>query len=170
MNVMNKTMRLKRSTIAVSIAVFMLSTSLLAQESQTDASKKAEAEMEGAFGTVPVMLKVYPDHLRAGAWEWFKATQNPDAAIPAKYSELISLGVASQIPCDYCVYAHTTMAKMLGATDAEIREAVASSANTRHWSTVLNGADVSLDEFKKEWDGILAHIKKQSKAKGTTKK
>ena len=162
---MNKTMRLTRSAIAASIAIFALSTSPLAQESQTDATKKAEAEMEAALGTVPVMMKVYPDHLRAGAWEWFKATMSPDAAIPAKFSELISLGVASQIPCTYCVYAHTTMAKMLGATDAEIQGAIASAANTRHWSTVLNGADVPLDDFKKEWDGILAHIKKQSEAK-----
>ena len=162
---MNKTMRLTRSAIAVSIAVFVLSTSLLAQESQTDASKKAEAEMEATFGTVPVMMKVYPDHLRAGAWELFKATLSPDAAIPAKYSELISLGVASQIPCDYCVYAHTTMAKMLGATDAEIQGAVASAANTRHWSTVLNGAGVEFEEFKAEWDKILEHIKKQSAEK-----
>ena len=162
---MNKTMRLTRSAIAASIAIFALSTSPLAQESQTDATKKAEAEMEAALGTVPVMMKVYPDHLRAGAWEWFKATMSPDAAIPAKFSELISLAVASQIPCTYCVYAHTTMAKMLGATDAEIQGAIASAANTRHWSTVLNGADVPLDEFKKEWDGILAHIKKQSEAK-----
>ena len=162
---MNKTMRLTRSAIAASIAIFVLSTSPLAQESQTDASEKAEAEMKAAFGTVPVMMKVYPDHLRAGAWEWFKATMSPDAAIPAKFSELISLGVASQIPCTYCVYAHTTMAKMLGATDAEIQGAIASAANTRHWSTVLNGANVPLDEFKKEWDGILAHIKKQSEAK-----
>ena len=158
-------MRLTRSAIAASIAIFVLSTSPLAQESQTDATKKAEAEMEAALGTVPVMMKVYPDHLRAGAWELFKATMSPDAAIPAKFSELISLGVASQIPCTYCVYAHTTMAKMLGATDAEIQGAIASAANTRHWSTVLNGADVPLDDFKKEWDGILAHIKKQSEAK-----
>ncbi len=167
---MYKTIRLTRSAIAVCIAVFVLSTSLLAQESKTDASKKAEAEMKAGFGTVPVMFKVYPDHLRASAWELFKATSSPDATIPAKYSELISLGVASQIPCSYCVYAHTTKAKMLGATDAEIQEAVASAANTRHWSTVLNGANVPFDEFKKEWDGILAHIKKQNEAKETEKK
>ena len=167
---MKKTMRITTSVTAICIAGFLLSSPLLAQESQTDASKKAEAEMVDAFGTVPVMMKVLPDHLRAGAWEWIKATQSPDAAIPAKYSELISLGVASQIPCTYCVYAHTTMAKMLGATDAEIQEAVASAANTRLWSTVLNGANVPLDEFKKEWDGILAHIKKQSEAKETTEK
>jgi alkylhydroperoxidase/carboxymuconolactone decarboxylase family protein YurZ len=57
------------------------------------------------------------------------------------------------------------MAKMLGATDAEIQEAVASAAGTRHWSTVLNGAGVDFEEFKKEWDGILAYVKKQAEAK-----
>ncbi len=162
---MKKIMRQTTSTMAICIAVFMLSSPLFAQEGQTDATKKAEAEMEAAFGTVPAMMKVYPDHLRASAWEWFKATLSPDADISVKYTQLIALGVASQIPCDYCVYAHTTMAKMHGATDAEIKEAVASAANTRHWSTVLNGTDVSLDEFKKEWDGILYHLKKQSEAK-----
>ncbi|MHC4145049.1 MAG: carboxymuconolactone decarboxylase family protein [Planctomycetota bacterium] len=162
---MNKAIGQATRVMAICIAVVALASPLLAQESQTDATKKAEAEMKAVFGTVPVMMKVYPDHLRASAWGWFKATLSPDAAIPAKYSELVSLGVASQIPCDYCIYAHTTMAKMHGATDAEIKAAVASAAGTRHWSTVLNGANVSFDEFKKEWDGILAHIKKQNEAK-----
>jgi AhpD family alkylhydroperoxidase len=162
---MNKALKSTTRVLAICVAVLILATPLLAQESQADANKKAEAEMEAAFGTVPVMMKVYPDHLRASAWKWFAATMSPESAIPTKYSELISLAVASQIPCDYCVYAHTTMAKMFGATDAEIQTAVASAANTRHWSTVLNGADVDLDEFKKEWDGILAHLKKQSEAK-----
>jgi AhpD family alkylhydroperoxidase len=161
---MNKPMKLTKSAIVVSIAIFCMSSSLFAQ-SQSDATKKAEAEMESAFGTVPLMLENYPEDLRASAWEWFKATQSPDGAIPAKYSELISLGVASQIPCNYCIYAHTTMAKMLGATDAEIKGAVASAAGTRHWSTVLNGAGVEIEEFKAEWDKILVHIKKQSAEK-----
>jgi len=159
---MGKTTKLTKSAIALLIFVFAFSTSLIAQEGTSQA---AEAEMKSAFGTVPAMLKLYPEHMRSGAWEWFKSSQNPNAAIPAKYSELIALGVASQVPCDYCVYAHTTMAKMLGATDAEIQEAVASAASTRHWSTVLNGNDVSLEDFKKEWDGILDYLKTQSEGK-----
>jgi AhpD family alkylhydroperoxidase len=151
--------------IGLFVALSFLALPLLAQDSQKDATQKAEAEMKSAMGTVPAMMKVYPDNMRAGAWEWFKATQSP-GAIPSKYRELMSLAVASQIPCDYCIYAHTTMARMLGATDAEIREAVVTAAETRHWSTVLNGNDVSLDEFKKEWDGILAHMKKQKEATG----
>jgi AhpD family alkylhydroperoxidase len=162
---MKKTTNLTKCAIVIFIIVFAFSTSLLAQEGQSGTSQKAETEMKSTFGTVPAMMKVMPDHMRAGAWEWFKSTQDPDAAIPAKYSELIALGVASQVPCDYCIYAHTTMAKMLGATDAEIQEAVASAANTRHWSTILNGNDVSLEEFKKEWDGILAYLKTQSEGK-----
>jgi len=162
---MNKIMRLTRSATTVFFTVIILSASLLAQESQSDALKKAEAEMKATLGTVPVMFRVYPDHMRASAWEWFKAIQSPDGAIPPKYSQLIALGVSSQIPCVYCVYAHTTMAKMFGATDAEIQAAVANAANTRHWSTVLNGANVPFDEYKKEWDGILEVMKKQKKTK-----
>lgn len=158
---MKKTMKLTWGAIAIFVAIIALSTSSIAQEGAVDKTKKAEAEMETAFGTVPVMFEVFPDHLRAGAWEWFKSTMSPEASLQSKDIQLIALAVASQIPCDYCVYAHKTMARMFGATDAEISEAIAAAAETRHWSTVLNGAEVPLDDFKQEWDGILAHLKAQ---------
>jgi len=147
----------------VSIAVFILSTSLLAQESKSDSWDKAQEEMKSMFGSVPVMFTKLPMHVRASAWEWFKSMSSPDAAIPPKYGELISLGVAAQIPCEYCVYAHTTMAKMHGATDQEIQEAVQKSADVRHWSTILNGNQISFESFKSNWDEILAFIKANSK-------
>ncbi|MEE8478525.1 MAG: carboxymuconolactone decarboxylase family protein [Candidatus Neomarinimicrobiota bacterium] len=155
---------MKKILIALMLTMMFIQI-LPGQESHSHATMKAESEMKATFGTVPAMFKALPDHLRASAWEWFKASGSPNAAIPAKYTQLIALGVASQIPCDYCVYAHTTQAKMHGATDAEIQEAVASASETRYWSTVLNGNDVPFDEFKKEWDGILEYIKKQSEAK-----
>ena len=40
-----------------------------------------------------------------------------------KTKQLIGLAVAAQIPCAYCVYAHTKFAKAAGATDAQIKEA-----------------------------------------------
>ena len=155
---------MKRILTAITLIVMFIQF-LPAQESHSHITMQAESEMKATFGTVPAMFKVLPDHLRASAWEWFKANGSPDAAIPAKYTQLIALGVASQIPCDYCVYAHTTQAKMHGATDAEIQEAVASASEVRYWSTVLNGNDVPFDEFKKEWDGILEYIKIQNEAK-----
>ena len=152
-----------KSIITVCITVFILSTSLLAQEGESDSWNKAQEEMKAMFGSVPVMFTKLPMHIRASAWEWFKATSNPEATIPPKYGELIGLAVASQIPCDFCVYAHTTMAKMLGATDEEIQEAVEKSAGVRHWSTVLNGNQVSFESFKSNWDEILEFVKENSK-------
>ncbi|MFQ5628497.1 MAG: carboxymuconolactone decarboxylase family protein, partial [bacterium] len=118
---MNTTIRSIKNIFAVTLAAFVLSTPLFAQESRSDDAKKVQAEMEQAFGTFPTFMKVFPEHLRAAAWEMMKARQSQEAAIPAKYSELIALAVASQIPCNYCVYYHTETAKMLGATEAELR-------------------------------------------------
>lgn len=149
--------------LAIFIATLVLSTPLLAQEGESDSWKKAQAEMKAMFGDVPVMFNKLPTHVRASAWEWFKSMSNPDAAIPAKYGELIGLGVAAQIPCDFCVYAHTTMARMYGATEEEIQEAVSKGAEVRHWSTILNGNQVEFEAFKKEWDGMLEFVKANSK-------
>jgi AhpD family alkylhydroperoxidase len=160
---MNRLFWQMKYIITVSIAVFVLSTPLLAQEGESDAWKKAQAEMKAMFGGVPVMFNKLPAHVQVSAWEWFKSMSNPVATIPPKYGELIGLGVASQIPCDYCVYAHTTMAKMYGATDEEIQEAVMKGAEVRHWSTILNGNQVDYESFKSEWDGMLAFIKANSK-------
>jgi AhpD family alkylhydroperoxidase len=165
---MRNIQRFATSAIATCLAAWCFgSTPLLAQEGQS-AVEKAESEMENALGGVPVMMEVYPEHLRAAAWEWFKATQNPEASVPSKYTQLISLAVAAQIPCAYCVYAHTQMAKAAGATDEEIREAVAAAAEVRHWSTVLNGNAVDFDGFKAEWDDMMAHMKEQAEMEGST--
>jgi len=160
---MNRLFHQTKNIITVCITVLVLSTPLLAQESSADSWTKAQAEMKAMFGGVPVMFTKLPAHVRASAWEWFKSMSNPDAAIPPKYGELIGLGVAAQIPCDFCVYAHTTMAKMYGATEEEIQEAVMKGAEVRHWSTILNGNQVEFEAFKKEWDGMLAFVKANSK-------
>ena len=160
---MNRLFWRMRYIVAASIALFVLSTPLLAQEGESDSWKKAQAEMKVMFGDVPIMFNKLPAHVRASAWEWFKSMNNPNTAIPPKYGELMGLAVASQIPCHYCVYAHTTMAKMYGATDEEIQEAVSKGAEVRHWSTILNGNQVKFEAFKKEWDGMLEFVKKNSK-------
>jgi AhpD family alkylhydroperoxidase len=72
--------------------------------------------------------------------------------------ELIGLAVAAQVPCAYCVYFHTRAARLNGATEDEIREAVGMAAVTRHWSTVLNGSGQDLAEFRREADAIFARV------------
>lgn len=133
-----------------------------AGEESTDA-QSAYRDMELLFGQVPTELRRYPASSIAGAWKEMKALQlDPNTAIPAKVKELIALGVAAQVPCDYCVYHHTAAARKSGATDAEISEAVAIASMTRHWSTVLNGSELPLEKFQRETDQILSYTKRQT--------
>ena len=105
-----------------------------------DASAAAYADIEATLGSVPSLFSAFPEVGIAGAWTEFKSVQlNPDTALDGKTKELMGLAVASQIPCAYCVYFHTAAAKANGATDEEIKEAVAMAAIVRHWSTVMNG-------------------------------
>ena len=116
----------------------------------------AYADMKATLGIVPGFFKAFPESGIAGAWAEFKGVQlNPNTALNDKTKELIGLAVASQIPCSYCIYFHTAVAKANGATDEEIREAVAMAAIARHWSTVLNGMQVDLATFKGETDMVL---------------
>ena len=91
---------------------------------------------------------------------------NPGTQLSGKAKELIGLAVAAQIPCQYCIYFHTAAAKANGATDEEIKEAVAMAAVVRHWSTVLNGTQVDLAGFKRETDAVLSLAAEKAGASG----
>lgn len=98
--------------------------------------------------------ETFPGQALGPALELRGALSSEEAALDAKTRELISLAVAAQIPCSYCSYAHVKAAQAEGATDAEIREAVAAAAQVRHWSTVLNGMMYDLEAFKAEYDEL----------------
>ena len=125
------------------------------------------ADIAATFGSVPTFLKAFPAGSIAGAWSEMKSLQmNPKTALSGKEKELIGLAVAAQIPCQYCVYAHTASAKADGATDEEIKEAIAMSALTRHWSTFLNGAQIDMEGFKQEYAAAMKFAGEQeAKAK-----
>jgi AhpD family alkylhydroperoxidase len=98
----------------------------------------------------------YPQHALASRLQAEAVLSGADAKLDAKTRELIALGVAAQIPCTYCVHFHDKAARAAGASEAEVREAVATSAHVRHWSTVLNGMAYDFDAFKAELDAMLA--------------
>jgi AhpD family alkylhydroperoxidase len=113
-------------------------------------------DIEKTLGIVPGFFKLFPEVGIAGAWAEFKSVQlNPKTKLDGKTKELIGLAVAAQVPCTYCVYFHTAAAKANGATEEEVREAVAMASIARHWSTVLNGMQVDLAAFKQETDTVL---------------
>ena len=108
------------------------------------------------LGFVPEFLKRFPDAARAGAWREFKEVQlNPATALSGKNKELIGLAVAAQVPCRFCVIAHTEFARLNGATEGEIIEAIAMGSFTRNISTLLNGMDVDQPQFQRDVDRLV---------------
>ena len=87
------------------------------------------------------MKQTLPDQVVKPHWDEYLAVMNPSGALDGRIKHLIALGVEAQIPCEYCVYAHTKAAKAAGATDAQIKEAIATAALVRFNSTMLNGSD-----------------------------
>src|SRR5437867_10419898 len=78
------------------------------------------ADIQKTFGSVPTFIKQLPKAALAGAWQEEKDLELSDkTALPPKTKALISLAVAAQIPCQYCIWADTQTAKQLGATDEE---------------------------------------------------
>ena len=134
-----------RGLLFVAVTTLLLAPMTSSADEALDAAK---AQMESALGIVPPFIALMPEGSRAGAWELMKGLSgSPNGEIPPKYRELIALGVAAQIPCSYCAYAHTAFARAHGATDAEIQEAIGYGAEVRLWSTILNGSQYDLDKW-----------------------
>ena len=102
------------------------------------------------------MKLTLPDQTVKPHWDEYLAVMNPTGALDGKTKQLIALGVAAQIPCAYCVYAHTKFAKAAGATDAQIKEAIATAALVRFNSTMLQGSGYDLQKFQQEVDRLSA--------------
>jgi AhpD family alkylhydroperoxidase len=125
----------------LAFAIFLLATSGLVAQA--------------ADGPPKWMQDVFAGPELQAAWQDYQAIyHNPDAALDAKTMQLIGLGVAAQIPCRYCIYAHT--AEKAGASEQEIKEAIAAAAETRKLSTMLNGMQYDMDKFKSELGGSTA--------------
>lgn len=144
-------------TIAIAAVAAIAFVGISGMASAQDANAEAEAaykDIQAAYGFVPGFVKAYPKQAIAGAWQMSKAlAASPENKLEPKVKSLINLAVAAQIPCRYCIWIETKMAKNAGATDAEVSEAVAQAAYVRHWSTVLNGMQIDFNTYKKEFGG-----------------
>lgn len=141
--------------------IFTAFTSSSAQTTKT--ADQVRSEIKATFGQVPSIFKEIPESALPGFWAYFQSAANPNAAIPPKYRELIQLGVAAQIPCEFCVFYHTESAKAFGATEAEIQEAIYSAAATRNYSTLMYGTQTDLEVFKRTFREMMAYMASQQK-------
>lgn len=150
----------KTGLLALAAAALLAVSPARAEDASATAAYK---DIQATLGSVPDMFRTLPDVAVAGAWAEIKGVQlNPNTALNGKTKELMGLAVAAQIPCQYCIYFHTLAAKANGASDEEIKEAVAMAAIVRHWSTMLNGSQVDFATFKKQTDELLAAAKAKS--------
>jgi AhpD family alkylhydroperoxidase len=124
-------------------------------------------DMEQSFGFAPVWAKKFPAASFAGAYRELRDVELAETALPGKYKNLVSLAVAAQIPCKYCMIADTEFARLDGATDQEIAEAVAMGALTRHWATLVDGLQIDDATFRRDADKL---VKALSMPKGVTAK
>jgi AhpD family alkylhydroperoxidase len=116
-------------------------------------------EIEGTLGLVPSMFKAIPDSSLEMEWGLFKRLQLEEGPIPNKYRELIGLGIAAATRCRYCVLFHREVAKLDGASDAEIEDALHFAKSSAGWSTYINGLQIDFDEFKAEVRRIVEHVR-----------
>jgi AhpD family alkylhydroperoxidase len=125
-----------------------------------------KADIQKTFGFTPQFFQKFPDGMLPGTWEEMKSLQlNPHTALGGRTKELIGLGVSAQVPCRYCIVAHTEFAKLNGASDAQLGEAVAMAAITRHWSTFLNGIQTDEARFRAEITKLIDNVKKAAATK-----
>ena len=121
-------------------------------------------EMTEAFGMVPSFALAMPPTEAKLWWQTMRDFQLSDkTALSNKVKELIGLGVASQIPCHYCVLFHTEAARLHGATEQELQEAIFMAGVTRMGSTILNGVVLDEETFDAELREIVSFVKKQGK-------
>ena len=116
-------------------------------------------EIEQMFGLVPSFFKIIPDSSLELEWKLFKRVQFDEGPIPNKYRELIGVAIAAITKCRYCSLYHTEAAKLNGATDAEIEDAVHFAKSSAGWSTYLNGMQVDYEQFKSEVRKVSEHVR-----------
>ena len=107
-------------------------------------------EIEEMFGLVPSFVKMIPDSSLELEWKLMKRVQFDEGAIPNKYRELIGVGVAAAMKCRFCALFHTENARLYGATDAEIEDAVHFAKSSAGWSTYLHGMQMDYDLWAAE--------------------
>jgi AhpD family alkylhydroperoxidase len=153
-------MNLKTKIVKTSIALLLVLGGSASAHAEGAAAAAARADIGKTLGFVPQFFLKFPEEALPGVWDEMKSFQlNPATALPGRVKELAGLAVAAQIPCRYCIFAHTEFAKLNGASETELGEAVAMAAMTRHWSTFLNGIQTDETKFRAEIAKIVANVK-----------
>ncbi len=116
-------------------------------------------EIEAMFGLVPSMFKAVPDETLELEWKLFKKVQFDEGPIPNKYRELIGVAISAVTKCRYCAVYPTEVAKLNGATEAELEDALHYAKSSAGWSTYINGLQIDYERFRDEVLQACEHVR-----------
>ena len=134
------------------------------EQTMNPGRQKVYDQIKGTLGSVPCFFKSIPDATLATEWNLMVKVQMGPGPIPNKYRELMGVAIAATTKCKYCTLFHTELAKLNGATDAEIEDAVHFAKSSAGWSTYLNGMQMDYDQFKKETRQIVSYVRAHHQA------
>lgn len=128
--------------------------------------QEIENEIQNTIGLVPSFFHEIPDRFLEREWSLFRDLELGETHIPNKYKELIGIAVHSETKCQYCTLFHTEAARLFGASDEEIQEAVHYAKHTVGWSAYLNGMQQDYDEFSRELHEMGSHLSEKVESEG----
>ena len=104
--------------------------------------------------TANPFIEMHPKAVQPAADAYYKAVEEKvfNGAIPLKYAQLVALSASVAMKCEYCVPAHTSFAIAAGATEEEIKTAVAIAADVALNSSMLYGTQFDMEEFLKMFE------------------
>ncbi|HSN86629.1 MAG TPA: carboxymuconolactone decarboxylase family protein [Thermoanaerobaculia bacterium] len=134
---------------------------------------EVENEIKETLGLVPSFFDRFPEETLDYEWTLFKRFELEEVnqigplsvVIPVKYRQLMGVALHSETKCHYCTLFHTEVAKLFGATDAEIQEAVHYAKHSLGLSAYLNGIRQDFDDFSDELRQIGEYLTQKPNSK-----
>ena len=115
------------------------------------ASVFAEEEAMRDVKTANPFILLHPDSQQAAAEAYYAAVEKNvfNGVIPLKHAQLAAISASVAMKCMYCIPAHTAFARAAGATEEEIKTAVAIAADVALNSSMLYGNQFDMETFMK---------------------
>ena len=115
----------------------------------TGALAFAEEEAMRDVKTANPFILLHPESQQSAAEAYYAAVEKNvfNAAIPLKHAQLAAISASVAMKCVYCIPAHTAFARAEGATEEEIKTAVAIAADVALNSSMLYGNQFDMETF-----------------------
>ena len=106
---------------------------------------------EDHIKTNPITTPMEPEAFLGAYTEMILKMANfqKESGFDAKTFELFALSAAAGMKCEYCIVAHTAMAKKAGATQDEIKTAIMVAGVVSLNSTVMYGNQYDQEKWRK---------------------